>query len=124
MIFLDVLYIIVLVLTERIFLFLFVCYIFWHGKFISFDFDIGCRAKLVDYALASGKIYEGAGFKYIKESFENGTLHLIGLLSDGGVHSRLDQLQVSHIYKCIIMSCSSLSSCETWMPSNIFNSFF
>ncbi|THG11116.1 hypothetical protein TEA_019219 [Camellia sinensis var. sinensis] len=51
-------------------------------------------AKLVDLALASGKIYEGEGFKYIKECFENGTLHLIGLLSDGGVHSRLDQLQL------------------------------
>lgn len=49
-------------------------------------------AKLVDLALASGKIYEGEGFKYVKESFETGTLHLIGLLSDGGVHSRLDQL--------------------------------
>ncbi|PON47759.1 Phosphoglycerate mutase, 2,3-bisphosphoglycerate-independent [Parasponia andersonii] len=51
-------------------------------------------AKLVDSALASGKIYEGEGFEYIKESFEIGTLHLIGLLSDGGVHSRLDQLQL------------------------------
>ncbi|KAL3502491.1 hypothetical protein ACH5RR_036940 [Cinchona calisaya] len=51
-------------------------------------------AKLVDFALASGKIYDGEGFKYIKESFETGTLHLIGLLSDGGVHSRLDQLQL------------------------------
>ncbi|XP_072975913.1 2,3-bisphosphoglycerate-independent phosphoglycerate mutase-like [Typha angustifolia] len=51
-------------------------------------------AKLVDQALASGKIYEGEGFKYIKESFGQGTLHLIGLLSDGGVHSRLDQLQL------------------------------
>nr|TKW41517.1 hypothetical protein SEVIR_1G321750v2 [Setaria viridis] len=51
-------------------------------------------AKLVDQALASGKIYEGDGFNYIKESFENCTLHLIGLLSDGGVHSRLDQLQL------------------------------
>lgn len=51
-------------------------------------------AKLVDIALETGKIYEGEGFKYIKESFENGTLHLIGLLSDGGVHSRLDQLQL------------------------------
>ncbi|KAL6614246.1 hypothetical protein ACP70R_036516 [Stipagrostis hirtigluma subsp. patula] len=51
-------------------------------------------AKLVDAALASGKIYEGEGFKYIKESFDNGTLHLIGLLSDGGVHSRLDQVQL------------------------------
>ncbi|PWZ31956.1 2,3-bisphosphoglycerate-independent phosphoglycerate mutase [Zea mays] len=53
-------------------------------------------AKLVDQALASGKIYDGDGFNYIKESFENGTLHLIGLLSDGGVHSRLDQLQLSY----------------------------
>lgn len=51
-------------------------------------------AKLVDIALETGKIYEGEGFKYIKESFENGTLHFIGLLSDGGVHSRLDQLQL------------------------------
>lgn len=51
-------------------------------------------AKLVDYALASGKIYAGEGFNYIKECFVNGTLHLIGLLSDGGVHSRLDQLQL------------------------------
>ncbi|KAG5526930.1 hypothetical protein RHGRI_032999 [Rhododendron griersonianum] len=51
-------------------------------------------AKLVDNALASGKIYEGEGFKYINECFEAGTFHLIGLLSDGGVHSRLDQLQL------------------------------
>lgn len=54
-----------------------------------------CRAKLVDLALSSGKIYEGEGFKYIRESFDHGTLHLIGLLSDGGVHSRFDQLQVT-----------------------------
>ncbi|KAK0584451.1 hypothetical protein LWI29_013467 [Acer saccharum] len=51
-------------------------------------------AKLVDFALASGKMYEGEGFKYIQECFGTGTLHLIGLLSDGGVHSRLDQLQL------------------------------
>ncbi|KAM5560790.1 2,3-bisphosphoglycerate-independent phosphoglycerate mutase [Rosa sericea] len=51
-------------------------------------------AKLVDAALESGKIYQGEGFKYIKEVFETGTLHLIGLLSDGGVHSRLDQVQL------------------------------
>ncbi|KAL3849069.1 hypothetical protein ACJIZ3_010951 [Penstemon smallii] len=51
-------------------------------------------AKLVDSALETGKIYDGEGFNYIKESFEKGTLHLIGLLSDGGVHSRIDQLQL------------------------------
>ena len=48
----------------------------------------------MDSALATGKIFEGEGFKYIQECFAEGTLHLIGLLSDGGVHSRLDQLQV------------------------------
>ncbi|CAN1201089.1 2,3-bisphosphoglycerate-independent phosphoglycerate mutase [Linum perenne] len=51
-------------------------------------------AKLVDLALASGKIFDGEGFKYIQQSFDKGTLHLIGLLSDGGVHSRLDQVQL------------------------------
>jgi len=52
----------------------------------------------VDLALETGKIYEGEGFKYIQQCFQNGTLHLIGLLSDGGVHSRLDQLQVLNAY--------------------------
>ncbi|KAJ9547453.1 hypothetical protein OSB04_019996 [Centaurea solstitialis] len=51
-------------------------------------------AKLVDQALASGKIFNDEGFNYIKQSFANNTLHLIGLMSDGGVHSRLDQLQL------------------------------
>ncbi|XP_076917629.1 2,3-bisphosphoglycerate-independent phosphoglycerate mutase-like [Bidens hawaiensis] len=51
-------------------------------------------AKLVDLALASEKIFEDEGFNYIKESFATNTLHLIGLMSDGGVHSRLDQLQL------------------------------
>ncbi|CAM6087611.1 unnamed protein product [Calypogeia fissa] len=50
-------------------------------------------AGLVDSALETGKLFQGDGFKYIQESFAEGTLHLIGLLSDGGVHSRLDQLQ-------------------------------
>lgn len=49
-------------------------------------------AKLVDAALDTGKLYKGTGFQYIQECFPNGTLHLIGLLSDGGVHSRYDQL--------------------------------
>ncbi|MQM18170.1 hypothetical protein Taro_051157 [Colocasia esculenta] len=34
------------------------------------------------------------GFKYIKECFDQGTLHLIGLLTDGGFHPWLDQLQL------------------------------
>lgn len=54
-------------------------------------------ASLVDTSLESGAIYEGDGFKYVKQALPNGTLHLIGLLSDGGVHSRMDQLQVCAI---------------------------
>ncbi|KAL4396848.1 hypothetical protein AHAS_Ahas01G0132900 [Arachis hypogaea] len=45
-------------------------------------FIVYSSAKLVDLALEFGKIYEGEGFKYIQKSFANGTLHLIGLLSD------------------------------------------
>jgi 2,3-bisphosphoglycerate-independent phosphoglycerate mutase len=50
-------------------------------------------AALVDAALASGQLFAGAGFARVQERFRaGGTLHLIGLLSDGGVHSRLDQI--------------------------------
>lgn len=50
-------------------------------------------AGLVDRALADGSIFEGAGFRALREAFvSGGTLHVIGLLSDGGVHSRLDQM--------------------------------
>lgn len=76
-------------------------------------------AKLVDLALESGKIYDGEGFKYISECFEKGTLHLIGLLSDGGVHSRLDQLLVGFTVEDIF-----LSICTRVWPSKIINSLF
>jgi 2,3-bisphosphoglycerate-independent phosphoglycerate mutase len=49
-------------------------------------------ARLVDIALETGKMFEGAGWKYISPAFAQNTVHLIGLLSDGGVHSRFDQL--------------------------------
>ena len=50
-------------------------------------------AGLVDRALASGSLFEGTGFGALREAFTaGGTLHVIGLLSDGGVHSRLDQI--------------------------------
>ncbi|KAJ8486148.1 hypothetical protein OPV22_018633 [Ensete ventricosum] len=73
-------------------------------------------AKLVDLALASGKIYEGEGFNYIKECFDQGTLHLIGLLSDGGVHSRLDQLQgLASMVPKEYVYMSSLMAVMFWM---------
>lgn len=49
-------------------------------------------ARLVDIALEDGSAFKLDGWKYIKESFAEHTLHFIGLLSDGGVHSRYDQL--------------------------------
>ncbi|KAK9811625.1 hypothetical protein WJX72_007216 [[Myrmecia] bisecta] len=50
-------------------------------------------ARLVDIALETGQMFEGDGWTYISESFAENTVHFIGLLSDGGVHSRLDQVQ-------------------------------
>lgn len=50
-------------------------------------------AALVDTALHTGALFTSAGFSKVQERFRaGGTLHLIGLLSDGGVHSRLDQI--------------------------------
>ena len=50
-------------------------------------------AALVDTALQTGAIFEGEGWKKVQGRLDGGgTLHLIGLLSDGGVHSRLDQI--------------------------------
>lgn len=49
-------------------------------------------ARLVDIALQTGKMFEGDGWKLISEAFPDNTVHFIGLLSDGGVHSRYDQL--------------------------------
>lgn len=36
----------------------------------------------------AGELFKLDGWKYIEGSAKAGTLHLIGLLSDGGVHSR------------------------------------
>ncbi|KAG5489839.1 hypothetical protein GH5_00722 [Leishmania sp. Ghana 2012 LV757] len=51
-------------------------------------------ASLVDDALKSGEIFNSDGYRYLHGSFskQGSTLHLIGLLSDGGVHSRDNQI--------------------------------
>lgn len=51
-------------------------------------------ASLVDDAIKAGEIYQSEGYRYLQGAFsqEKSTLHLIGLLSDGGVHSRDNQL--------------------------------
>jgi 2,3-bisphosphoglycerate-independent phosphoglycerate mutase len=50
-------------------------------------------AKLVNAAIASGTIYRGQSWKKIEDRCKGGAaLHLIGLLSDGNVHSHIDHL--------------------------------
>jgi 2,3-bisphosphoglycerate-independent phosphoglycerate mutase len=51
-------------------------------------------ASLVDTAISTGSIFTGEGYKYLRGAFtgEGKTLHFIGLLSNGGVHSRDNQL--------------------------------
>ncbi|KAK9828001.1 hypothetical protein WJX81_007562 [Elliptochloris bilobata] len=49
-------------------------------------------ARLCDKALESHRLWDLDGWKYLAPAAQAGTLHLIGLLSDGGVHSRYDQL--------------------------------
>ena len=44
-------------------------------------------ARLVDIALEDGSAWSGDGFNHIKPSFEDNTVHFIGLLSDGGAPS-------------------------------------
>lgn len=57
-------------------------------------------AGLVDAALKSGLLQQGEGWQYLKAAFTKpgATFHTFGLLSDGGVHSRFDQMaQIVHI---------------------------
>ncbi|MBI2378030.1 MAG: hypothetical protein HYV07_28775 [Deltaproteobacteria bacterium] len=52
-------------------------------------------AKLVNEAIASGRLFEGAVWRsivtHVRE--EQTTLHFLGLLSDGNVHSHIDHLE-------------------------------
>ncbi len=58
-------------------------------------------AKLVNEAFESGIIFQGQGWKQIMERCASGgTFHLIGLVSDGNVHSHID-----HLY-ALLKACS------------------
>lgn len=58
-------------------------------------------AKLVNEAFESGLIFQGNSWKQIKnQCTRGGTLHLIGLVSDGNVHSHID-----HLY-ALLQACS------------------
>jgi 2,3-bisphosphoglycerate-independent phosphoglycerate mutase len=56
-------------------------------------FDQG--AKLVSNSINSGKMFEGDVWKKLSQNVigKNSTLHLLGLLSDGNVHSHIDHLK-------------------------------
>ncbi|PID72989.1 MAG: phosphoglycerate mutase (2,3-diphosphoglycerate-independent) [Desulfobacterales bacterium] len=50
-------------------------------------------AKLVNEALASGEAFKNTVWQQlVQRSLEGGVLHFIGLVSDGNVHSHIDQL--------------------------------
>jgi 2,3-bisphosphoglycerate-independent phosphoglycerate mutase len=50
-------------------------------------------AGLVDDAIASGEIWASPGWQHLRSGWAaGGAFHLLGLLSNGGVHSRTDQL--------------------------------
>jgi len=50
-------------------------------------------AKLVNDAIATGAIFSGDAWQKIKNCADTGgTIHFIGLVSDGNVHSHIDQL--------------------------------
>jgi 2,3-bisphosphoglycerate-independent phosphoglycerate mutase len=50
-------------------------------------------AKLVNEAIASGALFTGAAWQQvIAQAKSGGAVHFIGLLSDGNVHSHIDQL--------------------------------
>ena len=51
-------------------------------------------AKLVSEAIRSGKMFEGETWKKaVEEARKGGTMHFIGLFSDGNVHSHIDHLK-------------------------------
>ena len=50
-------------------------------------------AKLVNTAIASGALFQGQAWKAVTgQAQSGGTVHFIGLLSDGNVHSHIEQL--------------------------------
>lgn len=52
-------------------------------------------AKLVNEALQSGTIFQGEAWQKIMQRTQNeGTLHFIGMVSDGNVHSHVEQLNI------------------------------
>ena len=49
-------------------------------------------AKLVNTSLSSGEMFKGSTWKALVENAKTSTMHFIGLLSDGNVHSNINHL--------------------------------
>ncbi len=49
-------------------------------------------AKLVNESIESGKMYQSETWKSLVKNCANGTMHFLGLLSDGNVHSNIKHL--------------------------------
>ena len=75
----------------------------------------------MDNAIADGSMYKSKGWEYAKEAWvHGGTLHFIGLLSDGGVHSRYDQFKhLNHHLKLLQKYVVSFNISYIARPSNI-----
>ena len=50
-------------------------------------------AKLVSEAIESGRMFENNSWKEVVSNAKTGTLHFLGLFSDGNVHSHIDHLK-------------------------------
>jgi len=50
-------------------------------------------AKLVSLSIETGKMFSSSAWKEIIAGCKNGTLHFLGLFSDGNVHSHIDHLK-------------------------------
>jgi 2,3-bisphosphoglycerate-independent phosphoglycerate mutase len=52
-------------------------------------------ASLVNKALASGRVFQSETWQdIVRQAEKGGTIHFIGLLSDGNVHSHINQLYI------------------------------
>ena len=82
-------------------------------------------AKLVNESIESGKIYSSAAWGELVGNCKskNSTLHFIGLLSDGNVHSNI-LLYIIHLRKRLYLlnTCASLSVIII-MSINVFPEF-
>lgn len=75
-------------------------------------------ARLVDIAIEKGTMFESDGWKHIESAFESGTVHFIGLASDGGVHSRLNQVSALLAAGSQPKLCIHFETCQLFLNNH------